>query len=160
MKSTNSTTDIGAELSIRNVIARYGLAVDCGDIETAVNCHTNDATYKVANPNAGRGSETQDLELRGHEAITKMLNSEIHQSLLPSCAHTVGPLVVKVKGKTAVALGYSRVYHNNQLMRLAVNKWTMKVVNGQWRIDSRESRIVGDEKAQLLIKKGLHDTEL
>ena len=89
-----------------------------------------------------------------------MLNSEIHQSLLPSCAHTVGPLVVKVKGKTAVSLGYSRVYHNNQLMRLAVNKWTMKVVNGQWRIDSRESRIVGDEKAQLLIKKGLHDTEL
>ena len=55
MKSTNSTTDIGAELSIRNVIARYGLAVDCGDIETAVNRHTNDATYKVANPHAGRG---------------------------------------------------------------------------------------------------------
>jgi hypothetical protein len=45
-------------------------------------------------------------------------------------------------------------------MRLAVNKWTMKVVNGKWRIDSRESRIVGDEKAQLLIKSGLHDTEL
>ena len=145
MKPTNSITNIGAELSIRNVIARYGLAVDCGDIETAVNCHTKDAIYKVANPNAGRGSETQDLELRGHEAITKMLNSEIHQSLLPSCAHTVGPLIVKVKGKTAVALGYSRVY---------------QVVNGKWRIDSRESRIVGDEKAQLLIKSGLHDTEL
>jgi len=160
MKLANRITNMEAELSIRNTIARYGLAVDCGDIETAVNCHTKNAIYKIANPNAGRGSETQDLELHGQEAIMKMLNSEIHQSLLPSCAHTVGPLVVKIKGNTAVSLGYSRVYHDSQLMRLAVNKWTMKEINGQWKIDSRESYIVGDEKAQSLIMKGLHDAEL
>ena len=96
----------------------------------------------------------------GHSEIAEMLNSETHQSLLPSCAHTVGPLIVKIKGSAAVTLGYSRVYHDNELMRLAVNKWIVKIVDGQWKIDSRESRVVGDEKAQLLLKKGLYDSKL
>ena len=34
---------IEAELAIRNVIARYGMAADCGDIQTALACHTEDA---------------------------------------------------------------------------------------------------------------------
>ena len=46
MKLANRITNMEAELSIRNTIARYGLAVDCGDIETAVNCHTKNATLQ------------------------------------------------------------------------------------------------------------------
>ena len=146
---------IESELAIRNVIARYGLAADCGDVETAINCHTEDAVYVVSNPNAGRGDETGDLKLSGHKAIAEMLSSEMHQSLLPKCAHTVGPLMVEVNDSTAKVLGYSRVYHDQKLMRLAINHWTMNHDSGAWKITRRESRLMGEDAAQDLLKQGL-----
>jgi len=145
---------VEAELAIRNVIARYGMAADCGDVETALACHTPDAVYVVSNPRAGRKGEAGDLELIGHEAIAKMLTSEMHQSLLPDCAHTVGPLVVEVAGETAKVIGYSRVYHEQKLMRLAINVWNMIEDNG-WKIARRESRVMGEPAAQTLLKKAL-----
>jgi ketosteroid isomerase-like protein len=148
------------ELAIRNVIARYGLAADCSDIDIALACHTVDAVYVVSNPNAGRGDTSDDLELKGHQAIADMLNSDMHQSLLPNCAHTVGPLVVDIKDDTAKVLGYSRVYHMTdckpELMRLAFNRWDMRKTEG-WKIARRESRVMGEEAAQDMLRKALHD---
>ena len=145
---------VEAELAIRNVIARYGMAADCDDINAALTCHTEDAVYVVSNPNAGRGDDEADLELKGHKAISDMLSSEMHQSLLPDCAHTVGPLVVDVDGDAASAFGYSRVYHDQKLMRLAINHWTMRKEE-TWKISRRESRVMGEETAQDLLKKGI-----
>ncbi len=155
MSFEDRITRIEAELVIRNVIARYGLAADCGDIDTALSCHTEDAVYVVSNPRAGRDGEAGDLELMGHKAIAEMLGSDMHQSLLPDCAHTVGPLVVEVEGENAKVTGYSRVYHQQNLMRLAVNHWTMQLENGAWKIARRESRVVGEEAVQNLLKKAL-----
>lgn len=146
---------VEAELAVRNVIARYGMAADCGDIETALACHTADAVYVVSNPRAGRDREAGDLVLRGHKAIADMPNSDMHQSLLPDCAHTVGPLVVDVSGDTAKVTGYSRVYHDQKLMRLAVNVWDMEKDGENWKIARRESRVVGEEKAQSLLNEAL-----
>lgn len=146
---------VESELAIRNVIARYGLAADCGDIETALACHLKEAVYVVSNPNAGRGADSQDLELKGHEAIANMLNSEMHRSLMPHCAHTVGPLIVEVLNDRAKVTGYSRVYHDQKLMRLAINHWDMEKEAGAWKIAKRESRVIGEEAAQLLLKKSL-----
>jgi len=146
---------VEAELAIRNVIARYGLAADCGDIDTALSCHTEDAIYVVSNPRAGRDGESGDLELKGHQAIVDMLNSEMHQSLLPNCAHTVGPLVVNVDEVVAQVTGYSRVYHDHKLMRIAVNSWQMRKDGEDWKIARRESRVVGEDKAQDLLKAAL-----
>lgn len=155
MSDDDRITRIESELAIRNVIARYGMAADCGDVETALECHTKDAVYVVSNPNAGRGNSSDDLELRGHKAISDMLSSEMHQSLLPDCAHTVGPLMVEVSDYTAKVLGYSRVYHNQKLMRLAINQWVMRLDNDAWKIARRESRLMGEDAAQDLLKKGL-----
>lgn len=155
MSQEDRITRIESELAIRNVIARYGMAADCGDIETALACHTNEAVYVVSNPNAGRGNETDDLGLKGHHTIAEMLSSDMHQSLLPDCAHTVGPLLVEVNGDTARVLGYSRVYFNQTLMRLAINQWQMQRVETEWKIARRESRVIGEEAAQELLKKGL-----
>jgi len=148
-------TRIEAELAIRNVVARYGLAADCGDIAAALACHTKDAVYVVSNPRAGRDGEAGDLELKGHQAITDMLGSDMHQSLLPDCAHTVGPLVVDVEDDSAKVTGYSRVYHEQKLMRLAVNHWTMRK-EGAWKIARRESRVIGEKAAQELLKTALN----
>ena len=150
---------VEAELAIRNVIARYGLAADCGDIDAALACHTADAIYVVSNPRAGRDGDAGDLELKGHKAISDMLSSEMHQSLLPNCAHTVGPLVVSVMSEAASVTGYSRVYNmideRPVLMRLAFNQWDMKCVDGLWKIAKRESRVMGEDAAQTLLKKAL-----
>ena len=178
------------ELAIRNVIARYGLAADCGDIDAALSCHMPDAKYIVSAPNAGRknhgpensglagtnlegtnlesinpestnpeSTNNDDLELNGHDAIRAMLMSEMHQSLLPNCAHTTGPLMVDVTDAHATVTGYSRVYHQQAgeptLMRLAFNRWTMKKSDTEWKIAMRESRIIGEEKAQALLKSAL-----
>ncbi len=156
MSLENRIIRVEAELAIRNVIARYGLAADCGDIEAALQCHTEDAVYVVSNPRAGRAGEAGDLELKGHQAIADMLASEMHQSLLPDCAHTVGPLIVDVETDTAKVLGYSRVYHNQKLMRLAVNHWTMRKDGDAWKIARRESRVMGEDAAQNLLKENLN----
>lgn len=150
---------VEAELAIRNIIALYGLAADCGDIATALSCHTQDAVYVVSNPRAGRDGDAADLELEGHAAISDMLSSEMHQSLLPNCAHTVGPLHVTVTGNTATVIGYSRVYNSVNthpaLMRLAFNMWTMKKSHGDWRIARRESRVMGEDAAQNMLTSNL-----
>jgi ketosteroid isomerase-like protein len=146
------------EFAIRNVIALYGMAADCSDVQTALACHTKDAVYVVSNPAAGRGPSSNDLELKGHQAIADMLNSNMHQSLLPNCAHTVGPLVVSVTGKIAKVLGYSRVYHQvggkPELMRLAFNRWDMRK-ESTWKISRRESRVMGEEAAQTMLSQSL-----
>ena len=148
-----------AELAIRNVIGLYGLAADCGDIETALACHCEDAVYVVSSPRAGRDGDAEDLHLKGHAAIRDMLSSDMHQTLLPNCAHTVGPLVVKLNGHTARVLGYSRVYNQRDgmplLMRLAFNRWDMRLDQGQWKIARRESRVMGEDKAQTLLKENV-----
>ncbi|NNE56676.1 MAG: nuclear transport factor 2 family protein [Hellea sp.] len=146
---------MAADLAIRNVIGLYGLAADCGDIDTALACHCKDAVYVVSSPRAGRDGDAEDLHLIGHQAIRDMLSSDMHQSLLPKCAHTVGPLVVKVDGDSAEVLGYSRVYNKIDdkpvLMRLAFNKWDMRF-DGSWKIARRESRVLGEENAQEMLK--------
>jgi len=156
MKIETRIIRIEAELAIRNVIARYGLAADCGDIAVALACHTEGAVYVVSNPHAGRDGEAGDLELKGHQAIADMLSSDMHQSLLPDCGHTVGPLLVEVEGESAKVTGYSRVYHKQKLMRLAVNHWTMRVDNEEWKIARRVSRVIGEEAAQKLLRESLN----
>ena len=157
----SNTNVLMAELAIRNVIALYGLAADCGDVEAALRCHTDDAVYVVSNPNAGRGDASDDLQLVGAKAIADMLRSDIHQSLLPNCAHTVGPLVVTVGDLTARVVGYSRVYRQvgdkPELMRLAFNVWQMREIDGDWKISRRVSRVMGEEAAQNMLKGALSE---
>ncbi|MBN7795389.1 nuclear transport factor 2 family protein [Parahaliea mediterranea] len=148
------------ELALRNLMVRYGLAVDCGDTATAVACHTGDAVYVVSAPRSGRDeadSGATDLTLKGAEAIGNMLDSPLHQSLLPCCAHTVGPVTLEISGDEARATGYSRLYNVKEstphLQRLAINEWRFRRDSGQWRIARRESRLVGEDQAQALLRQ-------
>ena len=157
------------ELSVRNCIARYGMAVDCGDTEAALACHTAGARYIVSAPLSGREAggtvtgqgEDADLVLQGRAAIADMLESDMHQSMLPNCAHTVGPLQVDVRDDVAVVLGYSRLYllegESFRLLRCAINRWQLRRPGRDWLIDSRESRRIGEAAAQRLLKNGLSE---
>ncbi|MBA6411834.1 nuclear transport factor 2 family protein [Parahaliea sp. F7430] len=147
------------ELAIRNLVARYGMAADCGDVQSALECHLPNAVYVVSAPRSGRDSDAPDtdLEMHGHQAISDMLSSDMHQSLLPGCAHTVGPLTVDVDGDKARATGYSRLYHNNagrpELMRLGINEWQLSRQDGRWYIAKRTSRLLSEDAAAELLQR-------
>ena len=151
---------IESELAIHNLIVKYGLAVDCNDLETAIACHSPEAEYIVSAPRA----DQYDLVLPGQQALRDMLSSDLHQSLLPNCAHTVGPITITIGNPStytaaedsAKALGYSRVYHMGVLMRIAVNQWQFRRYENNWLIQQRVSRIVGSEDAQLLLRSALY----
>jgi hypothetical protein len=146
------------EFELRNLMVRYGFAVDCGDVEAALACHSENATYTVSSPTAGRDDyDSGDLHLNGHKAIADMLQSDMHQSLIPNCAHTVGPFTIELNGDNARATGYSRLYHrqedNFNLMRLAVNEWHFIRSPSGWLITARESRLIGELEAKKLLSR-------
>ncbi len=151
------------ELAIRNLITRYGLAVDCGEAETAAALNTAECVYEVAAPGSGRDDgerhEEATLMMEGQAAIRDMLEGAGHQALLPNCAHTVGPLQIELDGDTASASGYSRLYHAEgetvRLVRLGLNRWWLRREEGGWRIRRRTSCPVGSDAAQQLLKEDI-----
>jgi uncharacterized protein (TIGR02246 family) len=158
------------KLAIQDVIVRYGLAVDLGDAERVADVFTEDAEFDV-----GGGAtqvDTRKVVYRGREQIKRdLVLGAGHQSLLPDCAHTIGPVVIRVDGDRAEATGYSRIYHREQkgrpgdhtaLFRLGYNRWELaRQRDGGWRIARRISRVVGDPEAHALFVKGLdHGREI
>jgi hypothetical protein len=144
------------QLAIRNLMTRYGLAADCGNDALAMACHAEHARYCVSAPQAGRAGEHEDLVLEGRAAIGAMLRSELHQSMLPNTAHTVGPNDIEVEGDTARAIGYSRLYLRDgdqpRLLRLSINQWRFERIDGRWLIAERSSRLVGEAAAQAILR--------
>lgn len=144
------------QIAISNLMTRYGLSADCGNDVLAMHCHTQGAVYRVSAPRSGRDGKHEDLVLEGREAIGAMLRSDLHQSMLPNTAHTVGPSDITIEGDIAHAVGYSRLYlredEQPRLMRLSINQWRFERVGGQWLIAERCSRLVGEAAAQDILK--------
>ncbi len=151
------------ELAIRNLIVQYGLAVDLGDAQGVGELFTPDAEFEV-------GTASSDLSgdgviFRGREQIRNDLVLGPHLSLLPDCAHTIGPVVIHLDGQRAEATGYSRIYHRRgkaqpddhiHLFRLAYNRWDLeRQADGSWLISRRHSRVLGEEGAHGLFRRGL-----
>ena len=151
------------ELAIRNLIVRYGLAVDLGDAQAVADVFTPDAEFAVGNASGDlRGA---DVVFRGRAQIMNDLVLGPHQALLPNCAHTIGPVVVRVDGDRAEATGYTRIYLRRakgepddhfDLFRLAYNRWELaRQTDGGWLIARRESRVLGDDGAHALFRAAL-----
>ena len=88
------------ELEITRTVVEYGLAVDSGEAEATGQLFTEDTVFDVDGDNI----------MRGRTAVEAMVLGRGHQSLLPNCAHTIGPIVVQTNGDSALATGYSRIY--------------------------------------------------
>lgn len=136
------------ELAIHRVIVTYGFAVDSGDADATAALYTADTIFDVD----GR-------PMVGHGEVHAMVLGASHQSLLPNCAHTIGPAVVKLDGDRAVATGYSRIYHrsddNIRLFRLAFNRWELRREPTGWQIARRTTRMVGHPEAQAILHGGV-----
>ena len=138
------------ELAIHRLIVRYGLAVDIGDAEQTAAVFSEDGIYDA------------DVRLmRGRADVAGMVRSERHQKMVGSCAHQIGPAIVKVDGDSAVALGYSRVYLRGadgiDVYRVSYNRWQLRKREGDWRIAHRRTRLLGHEEAKAIFAEGLKE---
>lgn len=137
------------ELAVHRVVTAYGPATDSGDGAAAAALWVDDGVYDAEGP--GR--------LEGRAAIEAMLMGEGHQSLVPGCAHTNGPSVVRIDGDTAVAVGYSRVYTTaegrHRLWRVAANRWELTRTADGWRVQRRVNRRLGSAESVAVLRSGL-----
>ncbi len=137
------------ELAVHRVVTAYGPAADSGDGAAAAALWVDDGVYDAEGP--GR--------LEGRAAIEAMLMGEGHQSLVPGCAHTNGPSVVRIDGDTAVAVGYSRVYTTadgrHRLWRVAANRWELTRTADGWRVQRRVNRRLGSAESVAVLRSGL-----
>ena len=140
------------ELAIHRLIVRYGFAVDTGDAEATAALFSDDTVYDV----------DTTLVMRGREGVAGMVRGPRHQSLLPNCAHTIGPAVVTVGGDRAVATAYSRIYRRNdealELWRLSFNRFELERRDGGWQIVRRTTRLLGHDEAHAIFARALHET--
>ena len=138
------------ELAIHRLIVSYGFAVDTGDAEATAQLFAEDGLYDVDGT----------LIMNGREGIREMVRSERHQSLLPDCAHTIGPAIVELDGDRAVATAYSRIYHRGKrgtsLFRLSFNRFELERREGRWQILRRITRLLGSEESQEILRRHLH----
>jgi len=137
------------ELAIHRLIVRYGFAVDTGNAEATAELFTEGGVYDVDGT----------LVMRGRRGVREMVLGKNHQSLLPNCAHTIGPAVVEVNGDRAVATAYSRIYRRQpdgiELWRLSFNRFELERHEGRWQIALRTTRMVGHAEAQAVLAGGV-----
>ena len=133
------------ELAIHRLIVRYGLAVDTGDAERTASLFTPEAVY--------------DADVRcmnGRGEVADMVRSARHQRMVGHCAHQIGPAVVEIEGNRAVALGYSRVYLEEQgaigIYRVSLNRWELVKQDGAWLITRRTTRVLGHPEALAVLR--------
>ena len=153
------------ELSIRNVLVRYGLAVDTGNPEATADTFTNAAEYDIG-PLVTGGSSPVTINNR-EGIVNDLVLGAAHQRLLPNCAHTIGPIVVHVNKDGASAVGYSRIYHRDRkqtegnrfrLFRLGLNRWALvRSKDGDWKVAKRSSRVLGNKNAHRQLVEGLRE---
>jgi ketosteroid isomerase-like protein len=139
------------ERDIQRTLVRYGFAVDSGDGDATADLYTDDCVIELD----FAGGRT----LRGRAGAKGIVDDETHQSLLPNCAHLVGPFSVEVDGDHAVATGYVMVVRRGgddfSIWREACGRWELVRHEGRWRISHRTSIAVGSASAQDLLKAGL-----
>jgi uncharacterized protein (TIGR02246 family) len=137
------------EREIQRVLVRYGLAVDVGDAEATMALYAPDCFLDL----------NEAVFMQGREQTRGIVESDVHQALLPNCAHVMGPFVVQVDGDHAVATGYATVFLKqdgvSRIWHQAFGRWELSRCDGQWLITKRTSRTIGRPDNHPLIEPAL-----
>lgn len=138
------------ERDIARLIASYGPAVDAGDPDAAARLWASDGVYDV-----------DGWRMEGRTEVHAMVASSAHQNLVAKgCCHFLAPCVVTVTGDSAVAVCESVVFVRDSdgyhVWRCTANHFTLRRIDGQWRISVRTSRVLdGNPDAHALLTRGL-----
>ncbi|MFK7733158.1 MAG: nuclear transport factor 2 family protein [Pseudomonadales bacterium] len=138
--------------AIRQLLASYGPLADTADSpegRSAIGAlFSENGVYDL-------GDEWQAT---GPNAIGELLNNPDHLALVANgSAHVMGLPFITVKGDTATALSYSRVYRHSDgefsVWRLSANRWECAREDGQWRVTRRVNRLLdGNDQAKALLR--------
>jgi|GEM_PF-1714853 len=141
-----------AERQIRDLIKRYGCAVDACRGDLAAATFTNDGVY-----------ESDFGLISGQEQIATFIDSEARRERFGRTAHLVGPLLIALDPflSRATVAGYSMVISAGHgapsLDRTAINRWDVVKVDGVWRCARRTLRPVATPGAVELLHSMLTD---
>lgn len=132
-------------LELREIMDRYGPAVDSGDADAAARLFADDGVYDA------EGAPP----MLGADGVRAMVQGPTHQSLLPNSAHTIGPSQLRIEGDRATATGYSRVYlregESFRLWRVAANRWEFERRGDAWKVAKRTNRLIGTKDAHEIL---------
>jgi hypothetical protein len=148
------------ERDIRALLTRYAFSADLGRSREWVELFTEDGTIDLGETvHAMSGAAPPDgyparPRFVGHEEllldfITALPHRRVERR---SQHHTAsGPLLVDVTGDDATATGYSILITRNDggfaIEVAAFNRWTLRRVDGAWRIAERRIRPIGSAEA-------------
>jgi hypothetical protein len=137
------------EADIRSVLVAYGFGVDSGDAPGTAALYSSDSLTVI----------DSNIIIDGAEGIHEMVLGPEHQSILPGCAHVMGPFEIRVDGDTAVAVGYATTFTRTDgeigVWRQSVNRWNLERRLDTWVIARRESRSLADPSASEFLQLGL-----
>ena len=129
------------ERAVRDILTRYGLAVDSGDTAATVALYAPDCVIDI----------DASVILNGWREARFLVESPAHQEILPECAHVMGPFTVALNGTSAVATGYATVFVRRDgkpgVWRQSFGRWELEKREGRWLIVRRVSRSVGHPDA-------------
>jgi len=141
------------ELAITRLLTSYGFAVDSGDADGCADLYADDAVVTL----------DAAVTLTGRDEIRSIVTSDVHQAVLPHCAHVMGPFTVETSGDHATASGYLTVYTVKngvrRIWRQGLSRFELSRHPAGWRIDRRESWSMGRAEGRTLAKQALQ-TEL
>ncbi|QTJ66868.1 nuclear transport factor 2 family protein [Rhodococcus sp. ZPP] len=138
------------KLAILELMTAYGPAIDSGSAEAVARLWTEDGVYDV-----------DTGVLRGHAAITAMVQSQAHQGWIGGgCAHMLEPGHIRVDGDTAVATCKSQLIIRDEdgfrVHRITANRWELAKIDGVWKVTRRTNRLLdGREEARALLAAGV-----
>lgn len=133
--------------AIRNLVASYGPLADSGDAAGVAALWAEDGVYAVG----GFG------ENAGREAVAALIRAPFHQQLMQDgCAHTLGPVYIRIDGGRALAIGYSVVFRRAgegfEAWRVSANRWELEKREGRWQVSRRRNALLdGDAAARALL---------
>jgi hypothetical protein len=137
------------ERAVVDVLIRYGFAVDSDDADGTGALYTEGCSIEID----GR------TDIRSRQDVAAMVRGRGHQSLLPNCAHQMGPFSVRLDGDSATATGYGTVHLHTDagfgVRGVSAGRWELRRVDGSWQIEHRWTRAIGTAEAQQLLHDGL-----
>jgi ketosteroid isomerase-like protein len=121
-------------VEITQLVAQYGPAVDSGSAEAAAALWTDDGTFDAVGA----------LEMRGHEQIAGMVDSDGHQALIRNgCGHVLTVPHVEVDDDVAHGCSYALNIRWDPdaerfwVARVSANTWRWVRTPDGWRIAER-----------------------
>jgi hypothetical protein len=154
------------QIAIYQLMSAYGPLVDSGDAAATSNLWVEDGVYDWG---GGSTPPAPDAPVKegaagaayNRAAIADMVRGSYHQDIIEGGAgHVIGLPHIVLKGDTAIATSYSRLYRrdgdNFRVWRVGANRWEFVRTLDGWRVQTRVNRVLtGAEEPRALLRSGI-----